>query len=185
MCGKPAGSISCHQNRTVLECSTSTPPFAKSSRKDRYCSKSFGGNKGTRTTFTVQIMHKILYQYLRCRQNTATVPVFPRRLCEWVWYDTSTTFPSITPRYSLYHTWATITEALSYIITNSTTSLDISSRVELKRYRPIYHRPKFVQSRNGGGEVKSSPDKPSVTCFNPKLYNNIISYNNVNNNIVL
>jgi len=141
---------------------------------------SFSADTCTSTFVTANIFPR----YLLIRENFANeaVPVFPRRLCEWVWYDTSTTFPSIIPR---YHTWATITEALSYIITNSTTSLDISSRVELKRYRPIYHRPKFVQSRNGGGEVKSSPDKPSVTCFNPKLYNNIISYNNVNNNIVL
>jgi len=60
---------------TWLPSFAGTPPFAKPSRKDRYCGKSFGGNKGTRTTFTVQIMHKILYQYLLCRQNTATVPV--------------------------------------------------------------------------------------------------------------
>ena len=45
--------------------------------------QSLGGNESTRTTFSVQILHKFLYQYLHCGQDIAAVPLSPRKLCEW------------------------------------------------------------------------------------------------------
>jgi len=41
-----------------------------------------GGNESTSTTFSVQSIPKSLYQYLHCRQDIATVPIPPRKLCE-------------------------------------------------------------------------------------------------------
>ena len=57
-------------------------PVRKVSAEREVLWPSTGGNESTRTTFTVQIIHKFLYQYLHCNQDIATVPLFPRRLCE-------------------------------------------------------------------------------------------------------